>query len=129
MILVDTSVWIHHLKEGNATLAHQLERGAVLAHPCVVGELALGRLRRRQEVVELLGGLPQATVATAPEVLMFVEHHELYGIGIGYVDAQLLAATKLTPDARLWSADRRLESASVRLGCAFDPEQADDRST
>ncbi len=125
MILVDTSVWIDHLRAGDATLARLLERGAVLAHPWVVGELALGQLRQRGEVIALLSSLPQATVATPPEVLRLIEHHELYGIGIGYVDAQLLAATKLTDDTTLWSEDRRLGAASSRLGCAFDPTSSD----
>jgi predicted nucleic acid-binding protein len=126
VILVDTSVWIDHLRAGNETLARLLERGAVLGHPWVVGELALGRLRRRQEVIELLNGLPQATTATSPEALAFIECQELYGLGIGYVDAQLLAATKLTDGAALWSHDRRLGAATSRLGCAFDPRSAGD---
>jgi predicted nucleic acid-binding protein len=119
VILVDTSVWVDHLQAGNATLAQMLEHGAVLAHPWVVGELALGDLKQRGEIIQLLNGLPQATSATPAEVLTLVEHHELHGTGIGYVDAQLLAATKLT-DAALWSLDRRLTAASARLGCAFD---------
>lgn len=126
MILVDTSVWIDHLRAGSATLARLLERGAVLAHPWVVGELALGHLRRRREVIELLNRLPQATAATPAEVLTLVENQELYGIGIGYVDAQLLAATKLTDGAMLWSNDQRLGAATSRLECAFDPRSSDD---
>ncbi len=104
-----------------------LERGAVLAHPWVVGELALGHLSRRDQVIGLLSRLPQATAATPTEVLTLIEHHELYGLGIGYVDAQLLAATKLTDGATLWSNDRRLGAATSRLGCAFDP-RSDDKS-
>ncbi|MGH3995209.1 MAG: type II toxin-antitoxin system VapC family toxin [Pseudonocardiaceae bacterium] len=129
MILVDTSVWIDHLRAGNATLARLLERGAVLAHPWVVGELALGHLRQRREVIGLLNSLPQAAAATPREVLTLIENRELYGIGIGYVDAQLLAATKLTDGAMLWSNDRRLAAATSRLDCAFDPKSADDPPT
>lgn len=101
MILVDTSVWINHLRIGQPTLVRLLEAGLVLGHPWVVGELALGRLAQRHEIIELLEGLPQATVATDAEVMTLVNRHELYGVGIGYVDAQLLAATRLTADAAL----------------------------
>lgn len=120
MILADTSIWIDHLRAGDPTLVHLLERGFVLGHPWVVGELALGRLGQRQEILGLLSALPQATVATTGEVLTLVERHQLYGLGIGYVDAQLLAATHLTPDAALWTADRRLDAVASRLGCAMD---------
>jgi len=121
VILVDTSIWIDHLRVGHATLARLLERSMVLGHPWVVGELALGRLSQRREVIGLLEGLPQAALATNDEVLTLIEHGQLYGLGIGYVDAQLLAATRLTPDAALWTADRRLVAAASRLGCAIDP--------
>lgn len=118
-MLVDTSVWIDHFRRGSGTLARLLEHGSVLVHPSVVGELALGHLRRRREVIELLDGLPRATTATPSEVLTLIEHHHLYGSGIGYVDAELLAATKLTPGATLWSHDRRLSKTAARLGSAF----------
>lgn len=104
------------------TLARLLDHGDVLGHPWVVGELALGHLGHRAEVLGLLAGLPQATVATPAEVLLLIERHELHGVGIGYVDGQLLAATKLTPGATLWTNDRRLGAVTSRLGHAFDPE-------
>ena len=121
MILVDTSVWIEHLREGNATLVDLLEHAEALIHPSIIGELALGNLNERREVIDLLHGLPPATSATPDEILAFVEHHELYGVGIGYVDAQLLAATLLTDDASLWTTDRRLATAASMIGCAFEP--------
>lgn len=123
MILVDTSVWVDYLRAGDATLARLLDRSLVLAHPWVIGELALGRLRGRDEVIALLHRLPQPTVATAAEVLALIDAHELHGIGIGigYVGAQLLAATRLTAGARLWTHDRRLAVPAARLGSAFDP--------
>lgn len=121
MILADTSIWIDHLRAGHTTLAQLLERGLVLGHPWVVGEVALGRLSRRREVLGLLAALPQATVATTDEVRTLIERHELFGLGIDYVDAQLLASTRLTPDAELWTADRRLVAVGSRLGCAVDP--------
>jgi len=121
MILVDTSVWVDHLRAGHRTLAHLLERGSVLGHPWVVGELALGHLAQRQEILGLLNSLPQAAVTTPAETLAFIELHELHGLGIGYVDAQLLAATQLTSDAGLWTNDKRLAAAATRLGLVVDP--------
>ncbi|MGH3848112.1 MAG: type II toxin-antitoxin system VapC family toxin [Pseudonocardiaceae bacterium] len=118
MILVDTSVWVEHLRAGRPDLVRLLEWGLVLGHPWVAGELALGHLVRRSEVIGLLGALPRAIVATPDEILTLVEHHQLHGVGIGYVDAQLLASTVLTDGATLWTADRRLEVAAFRVGCA-----------
>lgn len=121
MILVDTPIWIDHLRNGQSTLVRLLDDGLVLGHPWVVGELALGCLVQRHEVIGLLEGLPQAAVATDGEVMTMINRHQLYGLGIGYVDAQLLAATQLTADAALWTADRRLAGAASRVGCAIDP--------
>lgn len=127
MILVDTSIWVEHLRKGHAPLQHQLERGAVLGHPWVVGELALGHLSRRRKVLRLLSRLPSATVVTPDEVLWFVERHQLMGLGIGFVDAQLLAATQIIPDASFWTGDKRLAAAASRLGLAVDPDVLVDR--
>jgi hypothetical protein len=93
----------------------------VLGHPFVLGEIALGRLRDPGVVLGLLADLPQAVVATDAEVLGFIRRHGLAGLGIGYVDAHLLAAARLTPDARLWTRDRRLAAAAHALGLASDP--------
>jgi predicted nucleic acid-binding protein len=122
VILVDTVVWVDHFRDGNPALSGLLARGEVLAHPWITGELALGRLRARAEILKLLGGLPQAAVATPAELLAFIERHQLYGVGVGYVDAQLLAATKLTADAQLWTHDRRLSTVAGRLGAAYPSE-------
>lgn len=122
MILVDTAVWIGHFRDDDPLLAGLLDRGEALAHPWVTGELALGHLRGRTEILGLLGQLPQATVATADEVLGFIGRHQLFGLGIGYVDAQLLAATMLTDDAQLWTSDRRLHWAAEHLGTAYTAE-------
>jgi predicted nucleic acid-binding protein len=92
VILVDTSVCVDHLRTGHPTLVRLLEDGAVLGHPWIVGELALCQLSQRHEVIRLLGSLPQATVATEQEILTLIDRHRLYGLGIDYVDAQLLAA-------------------------------------
>lgn len=123
MILVDTSVWIGHLGSGNSALERLLEAGLVLGHPWVVGELALGRLSQRHEVIRLFERLPQASVATTEEVMTLIDLHRLPGQGIGYVDAQLLAATLLTSDAALWTFDRALAEAAYRLGRGIDPEE------
>ncbi|MCO5144710.1 MAG: type II toxin-antitoxin system VapC family toxin [Aquamicrobium sp.] len=116
MILVDTSVWIDHLRGGEAELARLLEAGLAATHPLVVGELAMGNLRARDSILALLGNLPQAVVAGDEEVLAYVARHRLFGIGIGYADAHLLAATQLTAGASLWTRDRRLREAAGRLG-------------
>jgi predicted nucleic acid-binding protein len=119
MILVDTSVWIDHLRSGNSTLVRLLEASAVFAHPWVAGELALGNLKNRTEILTLLQDLPQAMKADSREVLTLISRESLYGIGIGYVDAQLLAATRLTPGTTLWTKDKRLSAAALRLGLNF----------
>jgi predicted nucleic acid-binding protein len=121
VILVDTSVWINHLREGNPMLADLLENDAVLAHPWVTGELALGNLTNREEILRLLQDLPQASVAEDRELLRLIAQQHLHGTGIGYVDAQLLAASKLTPDTALWTADKRLSTLATHLGVSFAP--------
>ena len=122
MILVDTSVWVDHLRTGEPALAYLLDHGRVLAHPWVTGELALGHLSQRHEILTLLSGLPAAETATDAELLGLIEAEQLYGLGIGYVDAQLLAATRLTADARLWTADKRLAVVASRFGLLADVE-------
>ncbi len=106
MVLVDTSVWVDHLRTGQLALARLLNRGLVLAHPWVIGELVLGNLSQRQDILGLLSALPSAEIATDAEVLELIEAEQLYGLGVGYVDAQLLAATRLTAYARLWTTDK-----------------------
>ena len=118
MILVDTSIWIDHLRTGDAELGELLRDGQVLAHPSVTGELALGHLSRRGEILRLLHNLPQTTVATDGEVLTLIDKRQLFGLGIGYVDAHLLAGTALTPAARLWTRDRRLARVAAQHGLA-----------
>jgi predicted nucleic acid-binding protein len=121
LILVDTSVWIDHLRVGNAQLTGLLNSGGVLMHPFVIGELALGHLRRREIVLALLSDLPRAAAATDAEVLRFVDHHSLFGRGIGYLDAHLLAAVRLTAGAGLWTKDNRLHRVAAQLGLAMTP--------
>lgn len=118
MILVDTSVWVDHLRRGDVGLVDLLERSAVVMHPFVVGELACGNLRDRGSILELLQDLPAAAVASPGEVLTFIERHGLHGRGIGYVDVHLLASVALMPGARLWTRDAKLRKTADLLGCA-----------
>jgi predicted nucleic acid-binding protein len=116
MILVDTSVWVDHLRENDLALSTLLERRQILAHPFVIGELALGSLKQRDLILGSLRGLPAALVGSDEEVHTYIDQHALFGLGIGYVDAHLLAATSLTLGAQLWTRDKRLRGAAVRLG-------------
>jgi len=118
VILVDTSVWINHLRAADERLIALLDTGDALGHPFVTGEVALGKFPRRDVVLNDLRDLPQAAMATDDEVLDLIERQALFGRGIGYVDAHLLAAARLTADARLWTADRRLQSVAAELGLA-----------
>lgn len=119
MILVDTSIWVQHFREGEPELIQLLDRGRVLGHPFVVGELALGNLPDRTTVLHWLERLPQALVARHDEVFQFIIAERLAGEGIGYVDACLLAATRLTPEALFWTRDRRLNALALGMGVAF----------
>lgn len=116
MILVDTSVWINHFRVSDSRLGALLQDDGVLAHPWVIGELALGQLSQRAEILGLLQNLPQASVATDAEVLNLIESRHLFGLGIGYVDAHLLAATMLTAGAGLWTRDKRLAAVAAEFG-------------
>jgi predicted nucleic acid-binding protein len=118
VILVDSSVWIDHLHRSDDILAHLLDQEQVMIHPYVIGELAIGNLRSRPAVLRMLQRLDQITVARDAEVLRLIEQERLFGLGLGYVDAHLLASTRLTPEARLWSRDRRLAAAAERLSLA-----------
>lgn len=123
MILVDTSVWVDHLRRGDPALVDLLERAAVAIHPFVIGEIACGDLRDRASLLELLQDLPATVVADDPEVLGFIDRHALHGKGIGYIDAHLLASVALTDGSRLWTRDAKLRRIAEGLGRAH-PEPA-----
>lgn len=123
MILVDTSVWIDHLRSGEPSLAIALNEGKVLMHPFVLGELACGSLKNRDDVLQLLSALPSAPIATDRETLEFIERRSLMGRGIGYIDVHLLASTALAGTAWLWTSDRRLAAAAAELELAL-PKKA-----
>jgi predicted nucleic acid-binding protein len=118
MILVDSSVWIAHLRVTDERLAALLQEGEVLGHPFIVGELALGNLQPRDTVLGHLLQLPQATLVANEEVLDLINRWPLFGRGIGYVDAHLVAAVRLTLGARLWTHDRRLQEVAGEMGLA-----------
>jgi len=122
VILVDTSVWARHIGRKVDTLSALLEGGEVSLHPFIVGEIALGNLRRREAVLADLRLLHQTAVATHEEVMDVVERHKLFGRGIGYVDAHLLAAALLAEDTQLWTIDKKLAAAAAELGIAYQPQ-------
>jgi predicted nucleic acid-binding protein len=117
LILVDTSVWVDHLRTGLPQLKAALEAGQVVMHPWVIGELACGNLRQRAQLLGLLQGLPSATVARDSEVLLLIEQEQLMGRGIGYIDAHLLASARLS-GCWLWTGDRRLAVLAKDLSVA-----------
>jgi predicted nucleic acid-binding protein len=121
VILVDTSIWIDHFRVGDDTLTELLDEVRVLTHPFVIGEIAMGNLRQRNTVLAGLQQLPRATVAADSEVMSFIGRHALAGRGIGYIDAHLLAATRLTPQAALWTRDQRLHLIAEELAIAARP--------
>jgi hypothetical protein len=116
LILADTSVWIDHLRRGDQTLSSFLTAGQILGHPAVAGEIGLGSIANREELLDLLSNLPQAVQATHVEVMAYLDAHQLFGLGVGYVDLHLLAATALTSAAELWTRDKRLRAVAANLG-------------
>ena len=119
MILADTSIWIDHLRKGDAGLSRLLEATMVLIHPFVVGEMACGNLHNRADVLKLLRDLPGVRTASDLEVMYFIDSHRLMGRGIGFIDAHLLAAVSLTPPACLWTRDKRLARIASDLELAY----------
>ena len=119
MILVDTAVWIDHLRCENLSLTALLEKDGILGHPFVLGELAMGSFKRRDLLLKRMRGLPQAVVADDVDVLRLVNNHQLFGKGLGYVDVHLLVAVLATPEALLWTRDRRLSEVAFKFGVSF----------
>lgn len=115
MILVDTSVWIDHLRQSESQLLQLLESGKVLTHPLVIEEIACGHLRNRNEIVDLLHSLPLSPLATHAEILGLISNQKLFGVGLGAIDVHLLASAKLA-GANLWSKDKALSREAKRLG-------------
>ena len=114
MTLVDTSVWVDYLRRGNERLKSLLEEDGVMCHPFVVGELACGRLKSREELLGLLNALPQADLAGHDEALHLLDSRRLFGQGLGWVDLHLLASALLA-ECELWTLDRPLRRAAQRM--------------
>ena len=119
MVLADTSVWVAHLRAGDARLARLLMDGSVACHPFIIGELACGSLANRATLLRLLGALPTCRIADHDEVMRTIEGRKLYSKGLGYVDVHLLASALLT-DVKLWTKDLHLQSAARTFGVSHD---------
>ena len=114
MVLVDTSVWINHLRNKDQHLEELLLEGEVVCHPHIIGELACGNIKNRHEIISLLQALPQTPLVDFQEFFYFIDQNQLHGNGIGFVDIHLLASAKLG-HVFLWTADKRLKAASAAL--------------
>ena len=121
MIVVDSSIWIDHIHHGDPVLSSLLMRDHALMHPLALGEIALGSIRNRDQVIERFLGLPVPYVTKDGHVLSLIEDEGLVATGIGYTDAHLLASALLTPGGKLWTRDRRLGKQAERLGVAYAP--------
>jgi predicted nucleic acid-binding protein len=118
MVLVDTSVWVSHLRDGNPELGSLLNSGEVLCHPFVIGELACGHLKNRTEILALLKLLPQALLADHQEVLRFLDDNKLVGKGLGYIDLHLAASCILT-GVSIWTLDKKLAEVTQDLNISY----------
>jgi len=120
MILVDTSVWISHFRDGNSELAKLLDSGEVLCHPFIIGELACGMIKNRHEILSLLNALPTAASVEHSEVLQFIENYALMGRGLGLIDINLLASALISV-CNLWTIDKRLNATAAEFDIDFKP--------
>lgn len=118
MVLVDTSVWVSHLRESDDALANLLNDAEVVCHPFVIGELACGNLKNRTAIISLMEALPTVYEAEHEEVLSFIESRKIMGKGLGYVDVHLLASALLT-EVTLWTLDKRLDKAAEAFDCKY----------
>ncbi len=118
MVLVDTSIWVNHLRQGSRQLEKLLIDAEVMCHPFIIGELACGNIKNRNEIISLLQSLPMAPTIEFNEFLFFIDRNHLMGIGVGFVDVHLLASAQLK-GVPLWTADKRLKSAADQLELTF----------
>ena len=118
LVLVDTSIWITHLREGEKNLIRLLEQGHVACHPFIIGELACGNLKNRTEIIQLLGALPKVDILEHNEVMDFIESRKLMSIGIGYVDVHLLGSA-LVSETPLWTLDKALREIADQLSIEY----------
>ncbi|MEE9356024.1 MAG: PIN domain-containing protein [Methylococcaceae bacterium] len=122
MVLVDTSVWVDHLRYKDGALFHLLEQGRVCIHFMIIGELACGHLQNREQLISLWKNLPHVSEANHDEALFCLDTNWLMGRGIGFIDLHLIASTLLTPDTLLWTKDRRLNSVAQFLHVNWIPD-------
>ncbi len=121
-VLADTSIWVAHFRHPNSALVNLMERDCVLGHPLVLAEIACGTPPMpRAQVLGDMALLRQAHPASHAEVMAFIEHEKLYGLGCGFVDIALLASTCITPVATLWTRDKNLIDLAKRFGVEFVP--------
>jgi predicted nucleic acid-binding protein len=118
MVLVDTSIWVNHLRKGDRHLESLLLDSQVACHPFIIGELACGNIRNRSEILSLLKTLPSTSTVDMTEYLFFIEQNDLFGVGIGFVDVHLLASAKLS-GIPLWTADKKLKEVALHLGLSY----------
>jgi predicted nucleic acid-binding protein len=119
VILVDTSVWVDHLRKGDRVLERLLEAGEVFCHPFIIGEIAMGNLKNRS-VLDALQKLPKPLFARDDEVLRFIGQRKLFGLGVGYIDAHLLTSVQITSGALLWTRDKRLYALATAMAFASE---------
>ncbi len=118
MVIVDTSIWVIHLRQGSRQLKKLLMDAEVMCHPFIIGELACGNLKNWNEIISLLQSLPMAPTIEFDEFLFFIDRNHLMGKGVGFVDVHLLASAQLT-GIPVWTADKRLKSAADQLELTF----------
>jgi predicted nucleic acid-binding protein len=120
LVLADTSIWIDHFRRSNFQLAQFLDRGDIVTHPFVIGELVLGKVAKITEMIDFFHLLPKTIVASTDEILEFITKRKLSGSGIGYVDVHLLAAAALMPETLVWTRDKKLRAAAQALSLAAE---------
>lgn len=118
MVIVDTSIWVTHLRQGSRHLSELLLDAQVVCHPFIVGELACGNIKNRVEFLSLLLSLPMVPTVSLDELLYFIDRHRLMGMGIGFIDAHLLASAQLSK-IPLWTSDRKLKAAATKLESSY----------
>ena len=118
MVLVDTSIWVTYLRQGSRQLEKLLMDAEVMCHPFIIGELACGNLKNRNEIISLLHSLPMVPAIEFDEFLFFINQNHLMGKGVGFVDIHLLASARMI-GVSLWTGDKKLKSAADQLELTF----------